>query len=105
MRPEVIELEKLGPLPSFDVVLRDTLDNLVERYEELITFVESPVTDDEARVLVKLFSPDDCFGLDWTLVTLVESAPGWPIPDCLENTSNSWIRLLRQRLRNSGFPY
>ena len=105
MRPEVIELEKLGPLPSCDSVLRDNLGDQVGRYEQLITRIESPVTDDEAKILVNLFSSDDCFGLDWTLVTLVESAPSWPIPECLENTSNQWIRLLRQRLRNSGLPY
>ena len=29
---------------------------------------------EEARVLASLFGPDDCFKLEWTLVTLVESA-------------------------------
>jgi hypothetical protein len=41
---------------------------------------------------VGLFGPDDCFGLEWSLVGLVETAPGWPLADCLENTDNEWIQ-------------
>jgi hypothetical protein len=64
---------------------------LLERYELFVTSIQKPVTDEEARILVGLFGPDDCFGLEWSLVGLVETAPGWPLADCLENTDNEWI--------------
>lgn len=56
-----------------------------------------PVTNEEARVLVTLFGPDECYGLAWTLVHLIETAPGWPIADCLGGTGNEWIQRLRLR--------
>ncbi|MDB6032726.1 MAG: hypothetical protein JWM16_3064, partial [Verrucomicrobiales bacterium] len=33
--------------------------------------------------LVKVFGPDDYYGLAWSLLHLIESAPGWPLADCL----------------------
>ena len=36
MREEVIELGKLGPLPSSVVALRDNLSDLIIQYERLI---------------------------------------------------------------------
>ena len=77
MRQQVIELEKLGPLPSSDVAFRDNLQDLLHKYCDLIESIERPVTDEEAKVLVGIFGPDD----------LIESAPGWPLEDCLQDTS------------------
>jgi hypothetical protein len=78
MREEIKELEKMGPLPSYKIAMQpDQLEKL-ERYTQLIVSIQKPVTDEEARVLVTLFGPDDCFELEETLVHLVESAPGWP---------------------------
>ena len=97
MRQEVAELERLGPLSSSE----DADVALVEKFQTLIDSIRKPVTDDEARVLVRSFGPDDCYGLVWPLVSLVESAPGWPLADCLENIDNEWIRMLKQRVRNA----
>ena len=102
MRQEVIELCKLGPLPPSNKAARENLQELVEKYEKLITSIKKPVTDEEARVLVTVFGSDDAFGLVWPLVSLVESAPGWPLADCLENTNNEWIQMLKQRVRNAA---
>jgi hypothetical protein len=101
MRLEVIELGKLGPLPSSNVVLRGNLQGLVGKYADLISSIQNPVTDEEARVLVTIFGPDDCFGMEWSLVGLVESAPGWPLEECLQDTSNEWIQLLRTRVEKA----
>ena len=98
MRQEVVELEKLGPLPSSE----DADVALLKKFQTLIESIRKPVTDDEARVLVRSFGTDDCYGLVWPLVSLVESAPGWPLADCLGNTDNEWIRMLRQRARNAA---
>ena len=43
----------------------------MERYQS----VKPPVTDEEAEELVECFGPDDCFGLAWSLVHLVETSP------------------------------
>jgi hypothetical protein len=102
MRAEIKDLEKMGPLPSYKIAMQpDHLEKL-ERYTQLIVSIQKPVTDEEARVLVTLFGPDDCFELEETLVHLVESAPGWPLWDCLKDTSNEWIQTLRRRLENAG---
>jgi hypothetical protein len=102
VRKQIIELSRLGPLPSSEVALRDHLDGLIAKYEDLLKSIQKPVTNEEARILVTLFSPGDAFGLDWALVHLVESAPGWPLLDCLKNANNEWIQLLRQTAKNSG---
>jgi hypothetical protein len=90
MRQEVSELVALGSLPD-----EDADEEVIARYEKLVLTISQPVTDEEARVLVGLFGPDDCYGLAWTLLYLIETAPGWPLEECLENTSNEWIRRLR----------
>jgi hypothetical protein len=102
MQPAVVELEKLGPMPSSDKAINENLDNLVDHYAALIESIHKPINDDEARVLVKLFGPDECFGVAWSLLHLVESAPGWPVLDCLEDVGNEWIRRLRERAIRGG---
>ena len=102
MREEIKELARMGPLPSYKIAMGpDQLEKL-ERYGLLIVSIRKPVTDEEARVLVSLFGPDDCFEMEETLVHLIESAPGWPLWDCLEDTSNEWIQTLRRRLEKAG---
>ena len=98
LRPEVQSLMELGPLPSSQRTLKQGLDNILIRYEELILSIQKPVTDAEARALTSVFGEDDAFGLAWALISLVESAPSWPLRDCLPaNAGNQWIALLRER--------
>ena len=61
--------------------------------------VNQPISDDDARALVKLFGPDDSFGLAWTLLHLIENAPGWPLDDALSESGNEWIDRLRTRAK------
>lgn len=101
MRSEVIELGKLGPLPSDESVLdKPNGEALVSKYEELIRAIRPPVTDAEARVLVGILGPGECFEVEWTLIHLIETAPNWPLSDCLMNTNNEWIATLKQRVIN-----
>jgi hypothetical protein len=102
MRQEVIELGELGPLPSSETIIREQSgQQVIEKYEKLIMSLEKPITDAEARVLLKVFGPDDAFGLIWPLVHLIESAPGWPLADCLQDPDNEWIQMLKQRVDNT----
>jgi hypothetical protein len=95
-QPAVKALLQLGSLPSSE----DLDDSKVEQFEKLLGEVQQPISDDDARVLVKLFGPDECFGLAWSLVHLIETAPGWPLEDSLGQSGNEWIDLLKQRSEN-----
>ena len=84
MRKEVQELSNLGPLLDCETAEEEQL----KRYESLLSSITPPVSDAEARSLVHLFGPDECYDLSWTLLHLIETAPGWPLHDCLQDTDN-----------------
>lgn len=93
MQSAIVELSKMGSLPSsanLDVVK-------LEKFQALLTAVQQPVSDEEACVLVRLFGSDECFGLAWSLIHLIETAPGWPIFGCLSGLENEWIDKLKER--------
>ena len=48
-----------------------------------------------------MFGSDDCFGLAWSLITIIETAPGWPGNLDLSG-DNRWLRVLRLRLANAS---
>jgi hypothetical protein len=96
MQSVVQELVKLGQLPSS---VKANLVNL-EKFQTLLMKVEQPISDDDAQALVKLFGPDECFGLAWTLVHLIETAPGWPLEGVLDESESEWINRLKQRAKN-----
>jgi len=101
MRSEVMELGKLGPLPSHKSVLANPDgEALVKKYQDLIGSIKPPVTDAEARVLLGIFGVDECFELEWPLIRLIETAPNWPLVD----SGNEWIALLRQRVETAKQP-
>ena len=93
LRPSIEYLISLGPLPADDGA---TVSQIAE-IEEALVAIEQPVTDQEAAAMVLLFGNDDCFGLAWTLLHLIETAPGWPIMGSLGNSENLWVRTLRER--------
>jgi hypothetical protein len=90
IRPEVRELVALGALPAEDVAEQQDLEHR-ERLVRAIT------------ALLAVFGPDGCYGVAWSLLHLVETAPGWPLEDALRDDrgGNEWILLLRQRVANS----
>jgi hypothetical protein len=59
--------------------------------------LENPITHAEASVLVRVLGRDDAFALVWPLVHLIESAPGWPLADCMPDPNHEWIQILKQR--------
>jgi hypothetical protein len=99
VRGEFQVLRNLGPLPSEDEA--DIV--LLKKYEELYRAIAKPITDDEARILVELLGPDGCYGLACSLVHLIETAPGWPLKDCLEHLNNEWKIELRNRAIRGGY--
>lgn len=84
MRPEIRRLVELGRLPSED----DADIEKLRKYEVEYRGITRPITDEEAMALVGLSGDDGCFGLASSLMHLVETAPGWPIKNCLSDTDN-----------------
>lgn len=99
VKETVRALEQLGPMPTN--VEADRAGNLLERWEQLLTDLaeQGNLTDLESARLVPLFPNDDsdCYGLAWTLVHLVESAPSWPIHSALQSATGPWAAVLGQR--------
>jgi hypothetical protein len=98
IRDEVRRLFKMGPLPA---AMSADIKSL-KRQQELLQEIKPPISDEEARLLCKLFGPDDCFGLAWSILHIVETAPSWPLEDCLAGASNSWLLLLADRAERGG---
>lgn len=98
IRSEIQQLLSLGRLPSED----DAAVTNLEQYETLLHSVSCPLSLTEAAALVSLFGPDGCFGLAWTMLHLIETAPGWvdyarQLPD-----ENEWTQNLRERVERSS---
>jgi hypothetical protein len=100
MRTQIKELLTLGVLPDS----RSSVE-LIQRFDELLRGISPPVTHDEARALVRLFrkDEDETFGLAWTVRHLVETAPHWPLEDCLRDTESYWINHLRGAAERGGY--
>jgi hypothetical protein len=94
MRAEVLHLLSKGRLPSSNRSLQQ-----IAEWQEALEKIKPPISDEEAEALTALFpeTGDDCFGLAWSLIHLVETSPHWPLERCLEVVSNPWIVRLRQR--------
>lgn len=95
MQHAVSELSALGALPCSD----EATVEFLQSFEALLEKVRVPISDDDACALVQLLCPDgdSCFGLAWTLVHLIETAPGWPIKEALNGLDGEWIDRLRLR--------
>lgn len=93
MQQAISALLALGPLPSSAADAVPT----IKIFEEQLSKVQTPIMDEEACELVKLFGPDDCLGLAWTLLHLIETAPGWPVEGALVGREGEWIDRLRER--------
>lgn len=94
MQVAIKNLIRLGPLPSS--VGATAAD--VQTFEEQLSKVQIPISDDEACALVRLFGPDDYFGLAWTLLHLIETSPSWLIEDALIGLEGVWVDRLRERV-------
>jgi hypothetical protein len=97
IRKEVAELVDLGSLPP-----SSSGEAAIRTHEQALGRISPPVTTDEARVLLHCFGPDDCFGLAWSLVHLIESAPNAPLENEPEADANEWLRLLWSRSQRSS---
>ena len=73
VRTEVADLAALGALPD-----QSAEAAVIAKHQVCLGKIAPPVSDEEAALLIRLFGPDDCYGLAWTLLHLIESAPSGP---------------------------
>ncbi|MFE2500149.1 hypothetical protein [Streptomyces scopuliridis] len=93
MRPEVQTFVADGPLPDWDAN-----EEAIDRRYRQLAVISRPVTREEAAALAACFGPDDCYGVAWTLVHLIETAPG-PVPQLPDPgpEAGDWDQTLRAR--------
>jgi hypothetical protein len=93
IRDEVASFLAIAPLPASKHADQEHL----ERLTDAVMKISPPVSRQEAIRLATAFGPDECFGLAWTLIHLIESAPGGAPLDAIPDSDNEWIVLLRER--------
>ena len=76
----------------------------IEAIEKLLSSLVLPLSLDDVRALVSLLpaNGDTAYGLNWSILHLVEAAPGWPHWEALQFQQGEWIDTLVRRLANAG---
>ena len=95
MRPSVVAVLALGRLPDESV---EDID-VWRRFEAALAALPERCLDDEAAALLDSL-PDgegSAYGMAWTLLHFIETAPSWPLWAELDDRS-PWVALLRRRV-------
>ncbi len=95
MRTLVTQLIALGQFPSE----QEAAAPQVQEFEQVIRKIEPPLTKEEALALLSVFGQDGCFGLAWSLLHLIETAPGWPYPEARLRAANPWVKSMLERAK------
>ena len=106
IRPEIEELERLGPLPADDDD-DPGIDRKLFDVEHLLAAVDPPVTVEEGRVLAALFPRDGgtCYGLAWSLLHLIETLDADDLGAVVTGVNSAQGRkMFEQRLENAEDP-
>jgi hypothetical protein len=61
-----------GPLPS-----ERASPSAIKYRQGQLERIPTPISLGDAHLLVKMFGPDECFGLSGKLIHLIETAPVW----------------------------
>ncbi|MGG6229998.1 hypothetical protein [Tenacibaculum sp. SDUM215027] len=73
IRESIEELKKMGRMPNESLDDPDSIDDVIDRYDELLESIEKPITSEEAEILISLFPQNAFYDLHWTLLHLIES--------------------------------
>ena len=73
MRQEFVYLTELGRMPNESLSDDESIDKLINIYDELLENITLPLSYEEALVLVRIFPESAFYDLQWTLLRLVES--------------------------------
>ncbi|MEU4267761.1 hypothetical protein [Streptomyces sp. NPDC026092] len=97
MRPEVQTFIADGPLPD-----EDATEEELEGRDQQLRAIARPVTGEEAKALVACFGPDDCYGIGWSLLHLIETGPNPVLATDPGPDANEWHQRLYLRAVNGG---
>lgn len=97
IRPEVLEFTLLGKLPD-----SSSPESVIEKCEQALAGIHPPISIEEGQLLVNCFGTDDCFGMAWTLLHLIESSATPVVSVDPGDLANDWVKLLWNRLVNRG---
>ncbi len=92
MRPEVQAFVADGPLPDWDASEEE-----IDRCDQQLRAIAKPVTAEEAKALASCFGPDDCYGVAWTLLHLIETGPNPVLTSKPAPGANEWHQRLYDR--------
>jgi hypothetical protein len=96
IRSEVRDLVNAGTFPS-----ERAEEGEIEETQRLLERIAAPVSDEEAQLLATVFGSDNCYGLSWTLLHLIETAPGAINASYPDYSDNPWVQLLNARVANA----
>ncbi|MFD9539634.1 hypothetical protein [Streptomyces sp. NPDC060022] len=100
MRPEVRTFVADGPLPDWDASEEE-----IDGRDRQLRSIAGPVTGEEAKALVPCFGPDDCHGVAWTLLHLIETGPAPVLTTAPGPDANEWHhRLYGRTVFGGSFP-
>ena len=95
MRKSVTRLISLGRF------LEEAAAKIVhlQEVETALKAIERPVSNQEAVALLSSFPSDEgsCFGLAWSILHLVETAPSWPCQEARLQSANPWVKAMLER--------
>jgi hypothetical protein len=76
-----------------------TEPDAIEPFDLAIASLTPPASEEEARALLNVLPhhEDSLFGLAWGVLHFIESAPGWPYADELDDRG-WWVHFLRERV-------
>ena len=103
MQKSIELLKNMGRMP--DESTDDLSSERIDQYAALLKQIEPPITLEEAEILVQLFPEYALFGVEWTLLHILEKAQ-ISFPEKYEQLiekcpSIEWRNTLKARLKNN----
>ena len=86
----LVSMGQLPPEPGADPAM-------VDEFHRAIKAIYRPVSTEEAGALLTVFGSDSCYGVAWTLLHLIETAPESPLKTEPSTDANEWIKRLWER--------
>ncbi len=69
----------------------------LDEFDRAIHAISRPISTEEAAAVLSVFGTDSCFGVAWTLLHLIETAPESPLKTVPATDANEWVKLLWDR--------
>jgi hypothetical protein len=74
----------------------------MQALQSVLEAIAAPLSDEEAQLMLGIFGDDTCFGVAWTVLHLIETAPSALTAEYATNAENYWVRRLEERRRGKS---